>query len=123
MAKAKAQAAKKTSTVSTTTKQGVQKLKHKWQLLKRKLLVLQLVQKAAARASMKAAAIMRHASFKKAKAAGTHAVTASSSESKNKAAAKARAGSSKARNKANKGARRRIQGPGRKRKVRYLLEI
>ena len=47
--------------------------------------------KAANRASMKAAAAARHASFKKAKAAGTHARTASAQRARNKAAAKARA--------------------------------
>ena len=40
---------------------------------------------------MKAAAAARHASFKKAKAAGTHARTASAQRARNKAAAKARA--------------------------------
>ena len=56
--------------------------------------------KAANRASMKAAAAARHASFKKAKAAGTHARTASAQRARNKAAAKARAkAAAKARNK------------------------
>jgi len=64
--------------------------------------------KAANRASMKAAAAARHASFKKAKAAGTHARTASAQRARNKAAAKARAkAAAKARNKAkaNRGRR------------------
>ena len=47
--------------------------------------------KAANRASMKQAAKARHASFKKAKAAGTHARTASAQRARNRAAAKARA--------------------------------
>ena len=62
--------------------------------------------KAANRASMKAKAAARHASFKKAKAAGTHARTASAQRARNKAAAKARAkAAAKARNK-KKSARR-----------------
>ena len=47
--------------------------------------------KAANQASMRAKAAERHASFKKAKAAGTHARTASAQRARNKAAAKARA--------------------------------
>ena len=59
--------------------------------------------KAANTASMKAAAAARHASFKKAKAEGTHARTASAQRAAKKAAAKARAkAAAKARNKAKK---------------------
>ena len=48
---------------------------------------------------MKQAAAARHASFKKAKAAGTHARTASAQRARNKAAAKAKAkAAAKARN-------------------------
>jgi len=47
--------------------------------------------KAANQASMRAKAAERHASFKKAKAAGTHARTASAQRARNRAAAKARA--------------------------------
>ena len=57
---------------------------------------------------MKAKAAARHASFKKAKKAGTHARTASAQRARNKAAAKARAkAAAKARNKkkANRGRR------------------
>ena len=69
--------------------------------------------KAANRASMKAKAAARHASFKKAKAAGTHARTASAQRARNKAAAKARAkAAAKARNKAKNRNRR---GGGRRR--------
>ena len=92
MAKAKAQAATKTSTVSTTTKQGVQRTKAQMAAAKRKASGTTSSQaKAANKASMKAAAAARHASFKKAKAAGTHARTASAQRARNKAAAKARA--------------------------------
>ena len=64
--------------------------------------------KAANRASMKQAAAERHASFKKAKAAGTHARTASAQRARNKAAAKARAkAAAKARNARKKGVRSR----------------
>ena len=63
--------------------------------------------KAANRASMKAKAAARHASFKKAKAAGTHARTASAQRARNKAAAKARAkAAAKARNKRSKKGRK-----------------
>lgn len=108
MAKAKAQAATKTSTVSTTTKQGVQRTKAQMAAAKRKASGTTSSQaKAANKASMKQAAAARHASFKKAKAAGTHARTASAQRARNKAAAKARAkAAAKARNKA-KGARSR----------------
>ena len=92
MAKAKAQAATKTSTVSTTTKQGVQRTKAQMAAAKRKASGTTSSQaKAANKASMKAAAAARHASFKKARAAGTHARTASAQRARNKAAAKARA--------------------------------
>ena len=113
MAKAKAQAAKKTSTVSTTTKQGVQRTKAQMAAAKRKASGTSVSkQKAAARSSMRAAAAARHASFKKAKAAGTHARTASAQRARNKAAAKARAkAAAKARNKAKNRNRR---GGGRK---------
>ena len=92
MAKAKAQAATKTSTVSTTTKQGVQRTKAQMAAAKRKASGTTSSQaRAANKASMKAAAAARHASFKKARAAGTHARTASAQRARNKAAAKARA--------------------------------
>ena len=92
MAKAKAQAATKTSTVSTTTKQGVQRTKAQMAAAKRKASGTTSSQaRAANKASMKQAAKARHASFKKAKAAGTHARTASAQRARNKAAAKARA--------------------------------
>ena len=106
MAKAKAQAAKKTSTVSTTTKQGVQRTKAQMAAAKRKASGTSVSkQKAAARSSMRAAAAARHASFKKAKAAGTHARTASAQRARNKAAAKTRAkNAAKARNARKKGA-------------------
>ena len=92
MAKAKAQAATKTSTVSTTTKQGVQRTKAQMAAAKRKASGTSMgAAKAANKASMKAKAAARHASFKKAKAAGTHARTASAQRARNKAAAKARA--------------------------------
>ena len=109
MAKAKAQAATKTSTVSTTTKQGVQRTKAQMAAAKRKASGTTSSQaKAANKASMKDAARARHASFKKAKAAGTHARTASAQRARNKAAAKARAkAAAKARNKSKKGAPRR----------------
>lgn len=109
MAKAKAQAATKTSTVSTTTKQGVQRTKAQMAAAKRKASGTTSSQaRAANKASMKDAARARHASFKKAKAAGTHARTASAQRARNKAAAKARAkAAAKARNKAkaNRGRR------------------
>jgi chemotaxis protein histidine kinase CheA len=108
-AKAKAQAAKKTSTVSTTTKQGVQRTKAQMAAAKRKASGTTSSQaRAANKASMRDAARARHASFKKAKAAGTHARTASAQRARNKAAAKARAkAAAKARNKAkaNRGRR------------------
>ena len=92
MAKAKAQAATKTSTVSTTTKQGEQRTKAQMAAAKRKASGTTSSQaKAANTASMKAAAAARHASFKSQKAAGTHARTASAQRARNKAAAKARA--------------------------------
>ena len=92
MAKAKAQAAAKKSTVSTTTKQGVQRTKAQMAAAKRKASGTTSSQaRAANKASMKQAAKARHASFKKAKAAGTHARTASAQRARNKAAAKARA--------------------------------
>jgi len=91
-AKAKAQAAKKTSTVSTTTKQGVQRTKAQMAAAKRKASGTTSSQaRAANKASMRDAARARHASFKKARAAGTHARTASAQRARNKAAAKARA--------------------------------
>ena len=72
--------------------------------------------KAANRASMKAKAAARHASFKKAKAAGTHARTASAQRARNKAAAKARAkAAAKARNARKKGATRKRSRRGRRR--------
>ena len=108
-AKAKAQAAKKTSTVSTTTKQGVQRTKAQMAAAKRKASGTTSSQaRAANKASMKQAAKARYSSFKKAKAAGTHARTASAQRARNKAAAKARAkAAAKARNKAkaNRGRR------------------
>ena len=109
MAKAKAQAATKTSTVSTTTKQGVQRTKAQMAAAKRKASGTTSSQaKAANKASMKQAAAARHASFKKAKAAGTHARTASAQRARNKAAAKARAkAAAKARNKAKSNRGRR----------------
>jgi len=92
MAKAKAQAATKTSSVSTTTKQGVQRTKAQMAAAKRKASGTTSSQaKAANQASMRAAAAARHAAFKSAKAAGTHARTASAQRARNKAAAKARA--------------------------------
>ena len=107
-AKAKAQAAKKTSSVSTTTKQGVKRTKAQMAAAKRKASgTTSSQQKAAARSSMRAAAAARHASFKKAKAAGTHTRTAAGQRARNKAAAKARAkAAAKARNK-NRARRRR----------------
>ena len=91
-AKAKAQAAAKTSSVSTTTKQGVQRTKAQMAAAKRKASGTTSSQaRAANQSSMRAAAAARHASFKKAKAAGTHARTASAQRARNKAAAKARA--------------------------------
>ena len=104
MAKAKAQAATKTSTVSTTTKQGVQRTKAQMAAAKRKASGKSIGQtKAANKASMKAAAAARHASFKKAKAAGTHARTASAQRARNKAAAKARAKAAAKRRRSKKG--------------------
>ena len=92
MAKAKAQAATKTSSVSTTTKQGVQRTKAQMAAAKRKASGTTSSQaRASNQSSMRAAAAARHASFKKAKAAGTHARTASAQRARNKAAAKARA--------------------------------
>ena len=118
MAKAKAQAATKTSTVSTTTKQGVQRTKAQMAAAKRKASGTTSSQaRAANKASMKQAAKARHASFKKAKAAGTHARTASAQRARNKAAAKARAkAAAKARNARKKGAmsRRRRSRRGRR---------
>ena len=91
-AKAKAQAAKKTSSVSTTTKQGVKRTKAQMAAAKRKASGTTSSQaRAANKASMRQKAAARHASFKKAKAAGTHARTASAQRARNKAAAKARA--------------------------------
>ena len=58
--------------------------------------------KAANQASMRAKAAERHASFKKAKAAGTHARTASAQRARNKAAAKARAKAAAKRRKSKK---------------------
>ena len=58
--------------------------------------------KAANTASMKQAAKARYASFKKAKAAGTHARTASAQRARNKAAAKARAKAAAKRRKSKK---------------------
>lgn len=119
-AKAKAQAAKKTSSVSTTTKQGVKRTKAQMAAAKRKASgTTSSQQKAAARSSMRAAAAARHASFKKAKAAGTHTRTAAGQRARNKAAAKARAkAAAKARNKAKanrgrRGSRRRGRRRGR----------
>jgi len=92
MAKAKTQAAAKTSSVSTTTKQGVQRTKAQMAAAKRKASGTTSSQaRAANKASMKAAAAARHASFKKQRAAGTHARTASAQRARNRAAAKARA--------------------------------
>ena len=104
MAKAKAQAATKTSTVSTTTKQGVQRTKAQMAAAKRKASGTSMgAAKAANKASMKAKAAARHASFKKAKAAGTHARTASAQRARNKAAAKARAKAAAKRRRSKKG--------------------
>ena len=116
MAKAKAQAATKTSTVSTTTKQGVQRTKAQMAAAKRKASGTTSSQaKAANKTSMKQAAATRHAAFKKAKAAGTHTRTAAGQRARNKAAAKTRAkNAAKARNKA-KGARRKRSRRGKKR--------
>tara|TARA_Y100000004_G_scaffold114833_1_gene128938 strand:- start:250 stop:1731 length:1482 start_codon:yes stop_codon:yes gene_type:complete len=116
-AKAKAQAAKKTSSVSTTTKQGVKRTKAQMAAAKRKASgTTSSQQKAAARSSMRAAAAARHASFKKAKAAGKHARTASAQRARNKAAAKTRAkNAAKARNARKKGATRRRSRRGRRR--------
>ena len=58
--------------------------------------------KAANQASMRAKAAERHASFKKAKAAGTHARTASAQRARNRAAAKARAKAAAKRRKSKK---------------------
>ena len=104
MAKAKAQAATKTSTVSTTTKQGVQRTKAQMAAAKRKASGTSMgAAKAANKASMKAKAAARHASFKKAKAAGTHTRTAAGQRARNRAAAKARAkAAAKKRKKAKK---------------------
>ena len=122
-AKAKAQAAKKTSTVSTTTKQGFQRTKAQMAAAKRKASGTTSSQaKAANRQSMRAAAAARHASFKKAKAAGTHARTASQQRARNKAAAKARAkAAAKARNKAK--ANRGRRGSTRKGRRRGRCDI
>ena len=116
-AKAKAQAAKKTSSVSTTTKQGVKRTKAQMAAAKRKASgTTSSQQKAAARSSMRAAAAARHASFKKAKAAGTHTRTAAGQRARNKAAAKTRAkNAAKARNARKKGATRRRSRRGRRR--------
>jgi colicin import membrane protein len=116
-AKAKAQAAKKTSTVSTTTKQGVKRTKAQMAAAKRKASGTSMsAAKAANKASMRDAARARHASFKKAKAAGTHARTASAQRARNKAAAKARAkAAAKARNARKKSATRRRSRRGRRR--------
>jgi len=116
-AKAKAQAAKKTSTVSTTTKQGVKRTKAQMAAAKRKASGTTSSQaRAANKASMRQKAAARHASFKKAKAAGTHARTASAQRARNKAAAKARAkAAAKARNARKKGAPRRRSRRGRRR--------
>jgi len=115
MAKAKAQAAAKKSTVSTTTKQGVQRTKAQMAAAKRKASGTTSSQaRAANKASMRDAARARHASFKKAKAAGTHARTASAQRARNKAAAKTRAkNAAKARNARKKGARTRGRRRGR----------
>jgi len=122
-AKAKAQAAKKTSTVSTTTKQGVQRTRAQMAAAKRKASGTTSSQaRAANKASMKQAAKARHASFKKAKAAGTHARTASAQRARNKAAAKARAkAAAKARNKAK--ANRGRRGSTRKGRRRGRCDI
>jgi len=125
MAKAKAQAAKKTSTVSTTTKQGVQRTKAQMAAAKRKASGTTSSQaRAANKASMRAAAAARHASFKKAKAAGTHARTASAQRARNKAAAKARAkAAAKARNARKKGVRSRRRRSRRGRRCDIFLKF
>jgi len=125
MAKAKAQAATKTSTVSTTTKQGVQRTKAQMAAAKRKASGTTSSQaRAANKASMKAAAAARHASFKKAKAAGTHARTASAQRARNKAAAKARAkAAAKARNKAKANRGRRGSRKRGRRRCDILLKF
>lgn len=69
--------------------------------------------KAANRASMKAAAAARHASFKKAKAAGTHTRTAAGQRAAKRNAAKQRAkNAAKARNKAKKSKKGKKGGGG-----------
>ena len=103
MAKAKAQAAAKKSTVSTTTKQGVQRTKAQMAAAKRKASGTTSSQaRAANKASMKQAAKARHASFKKAKAAGTHTRTAAGQRARNRAAAKARAKAASKRRRSKK---------------------
>jgi len=122
-AKAKAQAAKKTSTVSTTTKQGVKRTKAQMAAAKRKASGTSISQqKSAARASMKAAAAASHASFKKAKAAGTHARTASAQRARNKAAAKARAKAA-AKKRKQSGVKRRRSRRGRKKRCDIFLKF
>ena len=103
-AKAKAQAAKKTSTVSTTTKQGVQRTKAQMAAAKRKASGTSVSrQKAAARQSMRDAAAARHKAFKTAKAKGTHTRTAAGQRAAKRNAAKQRAkNAAKARNKKKK---------------------
>lgn len=93
-AKAKAQAAK-TSSVSTTTKQGKPRTAAQMSAAKRISSGKSISQsKAANRASMKANAAARNASFQAQKKAGTHSTasrTAAGQRARNKAAAKARA--------------------------------
>ena len=73
---------------------------------------------------MKQAAAARHASFKKAKAAGTHARTASAQRARNKAAAKARAkAAAKARNKAKANRGRRGSRKRGRRRCDILLKF
>ena len=122
MAKAKAQAATKTSTVSTTTKQGVQRTKAQMAAAKRKASGTTSSQaKAANKASMKQAAATRHAAFKKAKAAGTHTRTAAGQRARNKAAAKARAKAA-AKKRKQSGVKRRSRR-GRKKRCDIFLKF
>ena len=105
-AKAKAQAAK-TSSVSTTTKQGKPRTAAQMSAAKRISSGKSISQsKAANRASMKANAAARNASFQAQKKAGTHSTasrTAAGQRARNKAAAKARAkAAAKRRNKSKK---------------------
>ena len=130
MAKAKAQAAAKKSTVSTTTKQGVQRTKAQMAAAKRKASGKSISQtKAANQASMRQRASERNKAFQAAKKAGKlskSARTAAGQRARNKAAAKTRAkNAAKARNARKKGAmsRRRRSRKGRRCDIMLKFDI